>query len=170
MRQGFTLIELLVVISIIGVLASVILASLNDARAKGMIANAESELRNIRSGIALLEYDTRKWPNGCPPGQETNPEVLLTAQQAGVVLAPTVQDNGDGCEWTASDVSNWDGPYVSETVDSWGNAYHFDPDYTPYENCGTEPTGSSTVAIVSSGPNGSAVNAYDCDDIFLKMK
>ncbi len=37
-RRGFTLIELLVVISIIGLLSSVILASLSVARQKGQIA------------------------------------------------------------------------------------------------------------------------------------
>ena len=38
MRRGFTLVELLVVIAIIGLLSSVIIASVNNARTKGQYA------------------------------------------------------------------------------------------------------------------------------------
>jgi prepilin-type N-terminal cleavage/methylation domain-containing protein len=52
--KGFTLIELLVVVAIIGLLASVILASLNTARGKARDAKRESDLNNIQ--IALEMY------------------------------------------------------------------------------------------------------------------
>jgi len=52
--KGFTLIELLVVVAIIGLLASVILASLNTARGKARDAQRESNLQNIQ--IALEMY------------------------------------------------------------------------------------------------------------------
>ena len=51
--KGFTLIELLVVIAIIGILSSVVLASLNSARAKGADANVKSNLANMRSQAEL---------------------------------------------------------------------------------------------------------------------
>ena len=56
-NKGFTLIELLVVIAIIGILSSVVLASLNTARAKGADAAIKSNLANMRAQAELV-YDT----------------------------------------------------------------------------------------------------------------
>jgi len=56
-RKGFTLIELLVVIAIIGILSSIVLASLNTARDKGGDAKVKSQLASFREEAALY-YDT----------------------------------------------------------------------------------------------------------------
>lgn len=65
-NRGFTLIELLVVIAIIGVLSSVVLASVNTARAKGSDARVKIDFHNIQLALQLY-YDK----NGTFPGNKT---------------------------------------------------------------------------------------------------
>jgi prepilin-type N-terminal cleavage/methylation domain-containing protein len=55
--RAFTLIELLVVIAIIGILSSVVLASLNTARDKGANAAVRADLTSIRAQAEIV-YDT----------------------------------------------------------------------------------------------------------------
>jgi len=63
MRRGFTLIELLVVISIIGILSSVVLASLNSARAKSRDARRVADLSQIRLALELYFDSARTYPS-----------------------------------------------------------------------------------------------------------
>lgn len=56
-NRGFTLIELLVVIAIIGLLASVVYASLGSARAKGRVAAAQGNMRSVQTAASLCLDD-----------------------------------------------------------------------------------------------------------------
>ncbi len=55
-KRGFTLIELLVVIAIIGILSSIVLASLNSARQKGRDARRISDVKQLQLALELF-YD-----------------------------------------------------------------------------------------------------------------
>jgi prepilin-type N-terminal cleavage/methylation domain-containing protein len=61
--KGFTLIELLVVISIIGMLSSVVLSSLNTARGKARDATRISQLQEVRKAIDIYYSQFGTYPS-----------------------------------------------------------------------------------------------------------
>lgn len=56
-KKGFTLIELLVVIAIIGLLSTLAVVSLNNARSKARDARRTADLKTIQSALELYKGD-----------------------------------------------------------------------------------------------------------------
>jgi len=76
-KKGFTLIELLVVIAIIGLLSTLAVVALNNARAKARDARRLSDIKQIQTALELYYSEIGQYPaapalNGCFPSSPAN--------------------------------------------------------------------------------------------------
>ena len=89
-KRGFTLIELLVVIAIIGLLATIVLVSLNNARNKANNAKIKSDLSQLMLAVEMYYAD--------------NASAYPTTAQGLAALSPTyihtIPSCPGGCSYT----------------------------------------------------------------------
>jgi prepilin-type N-terminal cleavage/methylation domain-containing protein len=129
LKRGFTLIELLVVIAIIGILSSVVLASLNTARSKGADAAIKSNLNNLRAQAELVYDTTNSYATVCAdPNVDRAVRAAAAAQGGTASLTGTAASSATvtSCQ---NDATRWavTAPLKSATtlnfcVDSTGKA------------------------------------------------
>lgn len=89
-KKGFTLIELLVVISIIGLLSSIVLASLNSARIKSRDARRMLDILTIKNALELYASDN----SGNYPSDATSWYWVSDNNYAGQSVPPCISTGG----------------------------------------------------------------------------
>lgn len=128
LKKGFTLIELLVVISIIGVLSSVVLASLRSARDKAIAVKFVADFNAIAKGWRMWQSDTgsdflneKKYyyesasHSGLPPCSGSNSTVFSDE--------PRLSDTD--LYINRMELAGWNGPYLKGL---FGDEYSYDND------------------------------------------
>lgn len=138
--RGFTLIELLVVVAIIGLLSSVVLASLNGARQKGRDARRLADLKQLQTALELYYSDNTSYP------VSTSQASVTTALAP---LAPayisTIPDDPLGGSYHYVYKTTSDGSFYCLGSITEGTA--------PASTCNTESLGSSLTSVdYSVGP------------------
>jgi prepilin-type N-terminal cleavage/methylation domain-containing protein len=122
---GFTLIELLVVIAIIGVLSSVVLASLNTARSKGNDAAIQANLGTVKTQAQLYFDVNQSYGTGTTvTGDCASPDIdntLFADQTMLNVISAVNTENGVGdamCNSAATGYLMYS-PLLTAGVNGW---------------------------------------------------
>ena len=150
-RSGFTLVEILITVAVIGLLGSLVSASVIKAMKTAKIKQAEIDLAKLSTAVERLVHDTLTWPN----------KTLRT--QPGTVPVWDLSGASAGIMATDGSYDDWRGPYYEgDLVDPWGNAYFFDPSY---------PVDGKLCSVIGSlGPDGRGRKTADKDNICVVVE
>ena len=164
-NKGFTLIELLVVIAIIGILSSVVLASLNTARQKSRDAKRISDVKQLQLALEFF-FDA----NGGYPSALT----ALNLVDEGYIAVIPMDPVGTNVEYSYAALNAGCTSYHigTDLEDSGHSVFSSDVDATPGA-LGTscpDPAGATNSAADFNGTNGGKCAESTGDDLWYDLK
>ncbi len=92
-KQGFTLIELLVVIAIIGLLSTLSIVALNQARARSRDARRIADIKQIQTAVEMYYNDLGAYPTSITGGSNIATGSPLVVYMDVVPKPPVPADN-----------------------------------------------------------------------------
>ena len=138
-RRAFTLIELLVVIAIIGVLATLSVVALNNARAKSRDAKRVADVKQIQTALELYFNDMNRYPTTTEFAVGSIFSTSSNGTSTYMTKTPTAPTPADGS------CSNADNLYTYTSSDGSSYSLTF---------CIGGKTGSLSAGINTASPNG----------------
>ncbi|MFA6106942.1 MAG: prepilin-type N-terminal cleavage/methylation domain-containing protein [Patescibacteria group bacterium] len=96
-QKGFTLIELLVVIAIIGLLSTLAVVSLNNARLKSRDARRVSDVKQIQTALELYYNDVNAYP---ATGAADSGDAIVNGSVTYMAVVPTAPTPPTGNAYT----------------------------------------------------------------------
>lgn len=159
-QKGFTLIEVIVVAGIIAILAGILVPTIFGQIDESKKTRALGECKIIQTAVMTFRKDVGKWPyytdaTSVPPIPATILYTGASAPAFNYYLDPgrgfSVENPTSLAEQLVTntrgyDAKLWKGPYMTDTLDPWGNAYVINTNNFAIP---TEP-----IWVISGGPDG----------------
>jgi general secretion pathway protein G len=137
--KGFTLIELLVVIAIIGLLSTLAVVALNNARAKSRDAKRVSDVKQVQTALELFFNDENSYPTNVAFTSGST----IAGPTSGITYMQKVPETVTPTDGTCSTADN---TYTFSPTGTWPNVSTYTINFCLGNNTGGVDSGLNTAS------------------------